>query len=126
MMECKVVINDKKSGKSYQKTLSEDELSYLYGKKLGDEVDLSFMGLDGYKGKIAGGSYSTGTPMRKEIDGIGLKKILTGKSIGNRKKVKIRKSVAGNTISQFTSQINIFLTEYGSKNLDEIFVKNNG
>ncbi len=124
MMECKVVLNDKKTGKSYQKVLSEDELSYLFGKKLGDELDLSFLGLDGYKGKISGGSYLTGTPMRKEVDGIGLKKILTGKAIGNREKIRKRKTVAGNTISQFTSQVNIYITEYGSKNLDELFVKN--
>ena len=102
-MECKVVLNDKKTGKSYQKVLSEDELSYLFGKKLGDELDLYFLGLDGC---------------------IGLKKILTGKAIGNREKIRKRKTVAGNTISQFTSQVNIYITEYGSKNLDELFVKN--
>ncbi len=125
-MECKIVINDSKTGKSYQKTLSEDQLEFFLGKKLGEEIDLSFLGLDGYTGKITGGSHATGIPMRKEIDSIGLKKILIEKGIGNKQGVRRRKSVAGNTISQFTSQINVSIAKYGEKEIGEILAKNNG
>ena len=122
-METKLVINDPASKKSYSKTVSGDEMSNLFGLKIGDDVDMSFIGLEGYKGKVMGGSYMTGTPMDRSIDGTGLKKIL---KVVNKHGLRKRKSVAGNTISQFTSQINVKIIEYGAKKLDEIFVKNNG
>lgn len=127
-METKVVISDPKTGKSYSKTLSADEALTLTGKKLGEEIDLSFIGMDGYSGSVTGGSYQTGTPMRKEIDGIGLKKIMIKNGVGNRQGLRRRKSVAGNTVSQFTSQINLQINKYGQKPLEEIFVakKDNG
>lgn len=127
-METKVVISDSKTGKSYSKTLSADEALSLSSKKLGDEIDLSFVGMDGYTANITGGSYQTGTPMRKEIDGIGLKKIMIEKGVGNKQGIRRRKSVAGNTVSQFTSQINLQINKYGQKPLEEIFVskKDNG
>ncbi|MBE5729515.1 30S ribosomal protein S6e [Candidatus Parvarchaeota archaeon] len=122
-METKLVINDPTSKKSYSKTVSTEEMSNIFGLKIGEDLDLSFIGLDGYKGKITGGSYMTGTPMDRSIDGTGLKKVL---KVVNKHGLRKRKSVAGNTISQFTSQINIKIIEYGSKKLDEVFVKNNG
>ncbi|MCL5101058.1 MAG: 30S ribosomal protein S6e [Candidatus Parvarchaeota archaeon] len=127
-MEMKIVISDPKTGKSYGKTLSAEEALSLSTKRLGEEIDLSVIGLDGYSASITGGSYQTGTPMRKEIDGIGLKKIMLEKGIGNRQGIRRRKSVAGNTVSQFTSQINLQITKYGQKTLDEIFTakKENG
>ncbi len=120
-METKIVISDPKTGKSYNKTLSPDETVAVMSKKLNEEVDLSFIGLDGYSAVITGGSYSTGTPMRREIDGIGLKPALIGKGVGNRRGIRKRKSVAGNMVSQFTSQVNLKIIKYGQKALDEIF-----
>jgi small subunit ribosomal protein S6e len=122
-MEVKLVINNTNGGKSYSKVLTQGELENFTGKRLGEELDLSFIGLDGYSGRITGGSYMTGTPMRKDIDGIGLKKILSKWGVGNKTGVRRRKSVAGNTISQFTSQINVAITKQGSKNLEEAFPK---
>ncbi len=122
-MEIKVVINDVKTGKSYQKQLDSDQTDQLAGKKLGEEIDLSFLGLDGYTGQISGGSYMTGTPMKNGIDGIALKQILIEKGVGNKQGIRRRKSVAGNTISQFTSQANIKVLKYGSKPLEEIFAE---
>ncbi len=118
-----MVINNTNGGKSYSKVLTQGELENFTGKRLGEELDLSFIGLDGYSGRITGGSYMTGTPMRKDIDGIGLKKILSKWGVGNKTGVRRRKSVAGNTISQFTSQINVAITKQGSKNLEEAFPK---
>jgi small subunit ribosomal protein S6e len=120
-METKIVISDPNTGKSYNKTLSSDENVSIISKKLGEEIDLSFIGLDGYSAVITGGSYMTGTPMRKEIDGIGLKPALISGGVGNRQGIRRRKSVAGNTVSQFTSQINLKIVKYGQKPLDEIF-----
>ncbi|MCL5009839.1 MAG: 30S ribosomal protein S6e [Candidatus Parvarchaeota archaeon] len=120
-METKIVLSDPKTGKSYNKTLSSDESTSIMSRKLGEEIELSFLGLDGYSAVVTGGSYMTGTPMRKEIEGIGLKSALLSGGVGNRQGIKRRKSVAGNTISQFTSQVNLKIVKYGQKPLEEIF-----
>ncbi len=52
-----------------------------------------------------------------------IKKVLIGKSLGNRTNVRLRKSLAGESISQFTSQINIKITKLGVEKIDEILGK---
>jgi len=125
MPEFKIVISQK--GKSYLKTLTNEESSFLINKKLGERIEGSHIGLKGYELEITGGSDKEGFPMRKDVEGIGRKKIfLTKGDVGtriNKKGLKIRKSVAGNTISQLTSQINLNVLKEGSKTLDEIFGK---
>ncbi|MCL4375913.1 30S ribosomal protein S6e [Candidatus Parvarchaeota archaeon] len=125
-MEIKIVINDAKTGKSFNKTLENDKADQLFGKKIGEELELSFLGLDGYSGIITGGSYMTGMPMSKDLDGSGLRKVLIGKGLGNKQKIRRRKSIAGNTIGQFTSQINIKISKYGEKSLEQLFTPSNG
>ncbi|MCL4362495.1 MAG: 30S ribosomal protein S6e [Candidatus Parvarchaeota archaeon] len=125
-MEMKIVINDSKTGKSFNKTLENDKADQLFGKKIGEELELSFLGLDGYSGIITGGSYMTGMPMSKDLDGSGLRKVLIGKGLGNKQNIRRRKSIAGNTIGQFTSQINIKISKYGEKSLEQLFTPSNG
>ncbi len=122
-METKIVVSDPKTGESFNKVLNSEEMETLIGKKLGENVALSFMGLDGYEAQITGGSYMTGMPMRNDVDGIGLKKILIGKELGNNENIRLKKSVAGNTISQFTSQVNLKITKQGEKSLKEVLGK---
>jgi len=58
--------------------------------------------------------------MRKDIEGIGRKKIFTKKSIGVRKVEKgqrVRKTVAGNTIYEGTAQVNVVMIKKGSEPL---------
>lgn len=117
-MEIKFVINDPKNGKSVNKVLESDKADAVFGKKLGEEIDLSIVGMDGYSGVITGGSYMTGMPMSNDFDGSGLKKVLIGKSLGNKKNIRLRKSLAGNTIGQFTSQVNVKIVKYGEKPLE--------
>ncbi len=116
-MEIKIVVNDPKTGHSINKSLEADKADQIFGKKLGEELDLSFLGMEGYSGIITGGSYMTGTPMSKDLDGSGLKKVLIGKGLGNNTGVRRRKSLAGNMIGQFTSQLNIKIVKYGDKPL---------
>ncbi|MCL5976110.1 MAG: 30S ribosomal protein S6e [Candidatus Parvarchaeota archaeon] len=125
-MEIKIVINDPKTGKSFNKSLDSEKADQLFGKKINEEFDLSFVGLDGYSGIITGGSYMTGMPMSKNLDGSGLRKVLIGKGLGNRQDIRRRKSIAGNTVGQFTSQINIKISKYGEKSLEQLFTPSNG
>lgn len=121
MPEIKIVISSK-DGKSYQTAVDE---TVLIGRKIGEKVkDLPV--LAGYELQITGGSDNCGFAMRKDIEGIARRKILTNDSTGVRVKGKgqrVRKTVAGNTINNKTSQVNMKVIAEGSKKLDELFKK---
>ncbi len=125
MTELKIVISEK--GKSYAKTLTNDESNLLLGKKIRDKVEGSHFGFKGYEFEVTGGSDKEGFPMRRDVEGIGRRKIfLTKGTVGtriNKKGLRLRKSIAGNTVSQLTSQVNLKVLQSGSKHLDEIFNK---
>ncbi|MEK6821190.1 MAG: 30S ribosomal protein S6e [archaeon] len=116
-----IVVSDPKSRKAYAQKV---EKTPFVGKKIGDEVDLSEVGLDGYKAVITGGSDLTGTPMRKNFPGTARKKLLVYPGVGFRKGVKgerRKKPMRGNTIGSDIHQVNVKVTHHGTKALDEIF-----
>ncbi len=118
--EIKCVINDPKNGKSFTKAV---EGTVLEGRKIGDGVPGNLMGLTGYELKVTGGSDDAGFPMRPEIDTAHRKKLFVQKSIGvnvKRKGMFKRKSVRGNIISNNTAQVNIMVTKYGTKPVQEL------
>jgi small subunit ribosomal protein S6e len=121
MAEVKIVIGDK-SGKSYQKIIeSQDQ---LIGRTMGESIKGDLIDLPGYELLVTGGSDATGVPMRKEISGSRKVKILAHSGTGVKVKDKgifIRKTVAGNTIGEKTSQINLKVSKEGTKKLEEIF-----
>jgi len=125
MPEFKVAINEK--GKSYNKTLTSEESELLLNKKIRDKIEGNHLGFKGYEFEITGGSDKEGFPMRNDVEGILRKRIfITKGKVGARVKekgIRVRKSVAGNTISQLTSQINLKVIKSGQKSLDEMFGK---
>ena len=125
-MEMKIVVNDSKTGNSFNRVFESEKADQLFGRKIGDELDLAFLGMEGYSGAVTGGSYMTGMPMSKGIDGSGLKRVLIGKGLGNKNDIRKRKSIAGNTIGQFTSQVNIKISKYGEKSPEQLFTPSNG
>ncbi len=123
MVEFKVVVNDTKSGKSYQIPVSGHHANSLIGKKIGDEVDGIFISLPGYKLQITGGTDKDGFAMRMDLPGMIRRKILLsdGKGFheiepGMRKK----KSMRGNTIGQDVVQINMKVTKHSTKPIDSL------
>ena len=123
MVDFKVVVNDTKNGKSYQIPVSGHHANSLIGKKIGDDVDGIFISLPGYKLEITGGTDKDGFPMRRDLPGIGRKRLLLSKSLGFRPKEKglrKKKSVRGNTINQDVVQINMKVTNYSPKSIDQI------
>ena len=124
MVEFKAVINDGKNGKSYQVPVTGHHANSLIGKKVGDVVDGIFVGLPGYKLTIMGGSDKDGYPMRKDLPGVKRRKILVTEGIGFRKTdmggLRKRKSMRGNTISPEVSQLNMKITQAGSKPIEEL------
>ena len=123
MVDFKVVVNDTKNGKSYQIPVSGHHANSLIGKKIGDEVDGIFISLPGYKMEITGGTDKDVFPMSKYLPGMGRKRLLLSKSVGFRPKEKglrKKKSVRGNTINQDVVQINMKVTKYSAKPIDQI------
>jgi small subunit ribosomal protein S6e len=125
MVEFKVVVNDIKTGKSYNIPVSGHHANSLIGKKINDEVDGIFVSLPGYKLQITGGTDKDGFPMRHDIPGSTRRRLLLSKGLGykptERGKRK-KKSVRGNTINQEIVQVNMKVMKPGAKPIDEIIL----
>ena len=121
-MEIKLVISEPKSGKSYQRIVKDADAKRFVGLKIGDKVKGEIANLAGYEFELTGGSDYAGFPMRKDVPGILRKKILAVSGIGFKKLghgMKQRKTVAGNTVHEKTSQINLKILKAGSAPLAE-------
>lgn len=134
MVDFKAIVNDKKTGKSYNVAVSGHHANSLIGISIGETVDGIFVGLPGYKLQITGGSDKNGTPMRKDLPGNKRVRLLLSDSLGfhtvtqtrnGKKKDKSykgeRKRVAirGCQISAEIVQINMAISEYGPKSVEE-------
>lgn len=103
----KVVISDPKTRRAWQ---TEKELPILIGLKIGENIDGSVLGLNGFVLQIRGGSDKDGFPMRPDLQGVGRKKLLLASSPGyhpEKKGIKKRKYVRGNTITEEIVQVNL-------------------
>ncbi len=117
----KIVFNDVKTGRSFQKEVEAAKESQLFGKKIGQTIEGGLIGLNGYTLKIRGGSDKEGFPMKQDIRAQRARPLLAfGPGVRHlRKGVKLKKTVAGNTVSDRTSQVNCVIETYGSKPLEE-------
>lgn len=125
-----------KEGKTYK---LESEGEGLIGKELDEKVlgkEIS-PDLEGYEFEITGASDSSGFPAFREVEGIGLKRLLLkyGKGMKKRPKkegkkkrsdnrpkgLRLRKTVRGKVISKAIKQINLKITKQGKKALEEVF-----
>ena len=119
MADLKVVIGGA-DGKSYQKVVPEQSARKLMGMKLGDTIKGELIDLVGYELQITGGSDDTGVPMRRDVAGMGRKRILAIEGVGLKrlgKGIKQRKTVCGNTIHNKISQINLKVLKEGKEKL---------
>ncbi len=113
----KIVYSDAKTGKSAQVELKPEASVYLLNKRVSEVVDGSPFGLTGYKLKITGGSDDSGFPISPNVHGS-----MKTRVIRTRKSGKLgRITVVGNVITANTAQVNMVITEYGSKGVEEIF-----
>lgn len=122
MVEFKAIIADVKNGKSYQAVVSGQHANRLLGMKMGDEFDGLFVSLPGYKMKIMGGSDKDGFPMRGDLPGQQRKKVLLSGGTGFNPVnpgQRRRKHVRGNTISADIVQINLKVTSFGPRPIEE-------
>ena len=119
MVAFKIVIGTK-DGKCVQKDVAEPDAKNLIGKKVGEVIKGELIGLTGYEFEISGGSDYAGFPMRKDVAGMGRKRILAVAGVGLKKKAKgirVRKTVCGNTIHANISQVNLKVLKEGKEKL---------
>ena len=120
-LEFKLVISE--GAKSHQVEVDAAQSKKLNGLTIGDEIDASLVGLDGYKLKITGGSDKNGFPMKKDVSGQRKIRSLLSGGLGFepiRDGQRRRKTIRGNTVSDNIVQINTIVTEKGSKSIDEL------
>ncbi len=116
MAEFTVAVSDPETGLTHQVDVADQDANRFIGREIGEEVEGSAVGLDGYTLSITGGSDDAGRPMRKDVKGASLKAVLltggTGfepEKDGERKRVTVR----GREVSDSTRQINAKISEQG-------------
>ncbi len=120
MAEFKIVVSNPKNGLSAQLSAKDQAASSLIGLKIGGNVSGESIGLAGFEFKITGGSDYCGFPMRKDLPGVGRKKLLAVSGVGFRtadKGVRQRKTVCGNTIHERIAQVNLKVVKEGKENI---------
>ena len=123
MVDFKIVVNDTKTGKSHNILVSGHHANSLIGKKIHDEVDGIFVSLPGYKLQITGGTDKNGFPMRSDLPGSSRRRLLLSFSNGFKPQEhgkRKKKSVRGNTINQDVVQVNMKITKYSSKPVEQL------
>jgi len=117
MVSFKLVLSDPKTGKSEASEIKDAQAQPLIGRKVGEVIDGSALGLSG-RIMITGGSDRAGFPMRADTLGGGKNYVLLTEGVGFRTKeegAKKRKLVRGNTITEETYQVNAKRVEESSK-----------
>ncbi|MCX6798781.1 MAG: 30S ribosomal protein S6e [Candidatus Diapherotrites archaeon] len=115
-----LVIADPKTGRAYNK---KTEQPVFLNRRVGEEVDLTTVGLPGFKAKITGGSDKQGFPMKPTLQGLARRKVLLKLGVGfrsERKGMALKKTVRGNTVGADIMQLNLAVTAHGGKPLGEL------
>jgi small subunit ribosomal protein S6e len=108
MAQFKLVLSDPKTKKAEVHEIKDDGAQLLLGRKIGEVVDTTSIGLPG-RMVITGGSDRAGFPMRSDVLGGGKNYVLMTRGVGfksTEKGTKRRKLVRGNMVSEETYQIN--------------------
>ena len=123
MANFQVVVADPDSGTTYQRDIDGQDANRFLGKSIGQSVDGSAVGLDGYEVEITGGSDNAGRPMRDDVNGPALKEIMleggTGfnpQRDGERKRVTVR----GKEVSEEVEQLNVKISARGDESVEDL------
>ena len=120
----RIVVSDKKTGKSYNVEVAKEMESALNGKKIGERIDGGMLGAAGFSFEITGGSDKSGFPMRRDVPGGKKARLLLSKGVGFRateKGERRRMLVRGNAVSADIIQLNTVVMDYGTADLTVLF-----
>ena len=102
------------NGTSQRVEIEDAQLRPLVGTRIGQIIDGSLAGMQGYKLKFTGGTDKDGVPMRPDVHGSARARIVLSGGVGFKptdKGMKKRKVVRGNTISAETAFLNFSIVE---------------
>jgi len=114
MAKFKIVLSDPETGKAQKIELEESKATPLIGRKIGEIIDGTILGLSGYKIQITGGTDKDGFPMRPDIHGGVRRRVIISSGPGfkpKRKGERRRKTLRGNVITEEIVQINMKILE---------------
>ena len=123
MADFTVVVADPDSGDTHQLDADGQDANRFIGRELGEEVDGSAVGLDGYTLELTGGSDTAGRPMRPDVRGPDLTSILSDGGVGykpSRDGERSRITVRGREVSDDTRQINAKIVGRGSASVADL------
>jgi len=118
MAKFKIIVGDPETGKSQSLEVEGARAVPLIGRKLGEAVDGSVVGMGGHKLQITGGCDKDGFPMRPNIHGGVRAGVVLSKGIGfhpSQKGERRRKTLRGNIITEEIVQINMKIVEKPKK-----------
>ena len=118
MAKFKIVISDPETGKSKSVESEGTRAVPLIGRKLGDVIDGSIVGMSGYRLRITGGSDKDGFPMRPNVHGGVRASVILTEGVGfhpSRGGERRRKTLRGKTITEEIVQINMKVVEKPKK-----------
>jgi len=109
-----LIVSDPAAGTSQRVEIEAARMGPLVGIRIGQTIDGSLAGMQGYKLKLTGGTDKDGIPMRPDVHGSAKARIVLSGGVGytpkNRGEQK-RKVVRGNTVSQETTFLNFVVAE---------------
>lgn len=114
MAKFKVIVSDPENGTSRTVELEDARAVPLIGKKVGDIIDGSVVGLPGFKVQITGGSDKDGFPMRPNVHGGVRRSVVLSGGVGfnpQNEGARRRKRVRGNVITDEIVQVNMKVVE---------------
>ncbi|MEM2936752.1 MAG: 30S ribosomal protein S6e [Candidatus Bathyarchaeia archaeon] len=123
MPKFKVIISDPETGRSKSLEMEETRSALLVGRKLGEVIDGSVVGMPSYKLQITGGSDKDGFPMRHDVHGGVRVNVIVGEGTGFRpssKGERRRKALRGNVITEDIIQVNMKIVEKPKKAEEEM------
>jgi len=118
MAKFKIIVGNPETGKSQSVEVEGARAAPLIGRKLGEVVDGSVVGMGGHKLQITGGSDKDGFPMRPNVHGGVRARVVLSEGVGfhpSRKGERRRKALRGNVITEEIVQINMKIIEKPKK-----------
>jgi small subunit ribosomal protein S6e len=118
MAKFKIVLSDPEVGTSQMMELEGSRAVPLVGRRLGDLIDGTAVGMAGHKLRITGGSDKDGFPMRPDIHGGVKTRVVIAGGVGfhsHRHGERRRKTLRGSVITEEIFQVNMKIVEKPAK-----------
>ncbi|MUV90895.1 30S ribosomal protein S6e [Halapricum sp. CBA1109] len=123
MADFTIAVADPEDGRTYQVDVDGQDANRFLSRELGDEVDGSAVGLDGFTLELTGASDTAGRPLRDDVAGPNLKSILLEGGVGykpSRDGERKRVTVRGREVSEDVRQINAKIVDHGGDDVADL------